>query len=136
MVKASASGAEDPGFESSLRRDFFGSSHTNDLKIGTPVVILPEAPGVIGSALGLVGPVSVYCDLVRWKVLDWQLLSQCGSTCNCVSRYVPEIHSPVAGTLSNQQTNSGTDLFSLRCCHTELEAAHHTGHFTQPYCND
>ena len=27
-----------------------------------------QAPGVIGSALGLVGPVSVYCDRVRWKV--------------------------------------------------------------------
>ena len=27
-----------------------------------------QAPGVIGSALGLVGPVSVYCDWVRWKV--------------------------------------------------------------------
>ena len=26
------------------------------------------SPGVIGSALGLVGPVSVYCDWVRWKV--------------------------------------------------------------------
>ena len=25
-------------------------------------------PGIIGSALGLVGPVSVYCDWVRWKV--------------------------------------------------------------------
>ena len=25
-------------------------------------------PGVIGSVLGLVGPVSVYCDWVRWKV--------------------------------------------------------------------
>ena len=57
MVQASASRAEDPGFESRLRRDFSGSSHTSDLKIG-----------VIGSALGLVGPVSVYCDLVRWKV--------------------------------------------------------------------
>ena len=46
-------------------RDFFsGSSHTSDLKIGTPG--LPcHAPGVIGSALGLVGPVSVYCDWVR-----------------------------------------------------------------------
>ena len=62
MVKASASGAEDPGFESRLRRDFSGSSHTSDLKIGTPVAILP---GVIGSVLGLVGPVSVYCDWVR-----------------------------------------------------------------------
>ena len=31
--------------------------------------LLPcQAPGVIGSVLGLVGPVSVYCDWVRWKV--------------------------------------------------------------------
>ena len=30
VVKASASGAEDPGFESCLRRDFSGSSHTSD----------------------------------------------------------------------------------------------------------
>ena len=27
-----------------------------------------QAPGVIGSALGLVGPVSVYCDWVRENV--------------------------------------------------------------------
>ena len=27
-----------------------------------------QAPGVIGSSLGLVGPVSVYCDWVGWKV--------------------------------------------------------------------
>ena len=41
--KASASGAEDPGFESRLRRDFSGSSHTSDLKIGTLVATLPGA---------------------------------------------------------------------------------------------
>ena len=35
VVKASASRAEDPGFESRLRRDFSGSSHTSDIKIGT-----------------------------------------------------------------------------------------------------
>ena len=40
MVKASASGAEDPVFESRLRRDFSGSSHTSDLKNGTPVATL------------------------------------------------------------------------------------------------
>ena len=28
-----------------------------------------QVPGVVGSALGLVGPVSVYCDWVRWKAL-------------------------------------------------------------------
>ena len=43
VVKASASRAQDPGFESRLRRDFLGSSHTSDLKIGTPVATLPGA---------------------------------------------------------------------------------------------
>ena len=43
MVKASASGAEDPGFESRLERDFSGSSHTSDLKTGTAVATLPGA---------------------------------------------------------------------------------------------
>ena len=44
VVKASASRAEDPGFESPLRRDFFPvSSHTSDLKLGTPVATLPGA---------------------------------------------------------------------------------------------
>ena len=41
MVKASASRVEDPGFESRLRQDFSGSSHTSDLKIGTLVATLP-----------------------------------------------------------------------------------------------
>ena len=62
VVKASASRAEDLEFESRLRQDFSGSSHTSDSKIGTPVATLPV---VIGSALGLVGLVSVYCDWVR-----------------------------------------------------------------------
>ena len=43
VVKASASRAEDPGFESRLRRDISGSNHTSDLKIGTPVTTLPGA---------------------------------------------------------------------------------------------
>ena len=43
-VKASASRAEDSGFESRLRRDFTG--HTSDLKIGTPVATAPgQTPG-------------------------------------------------------------------------------------------
>ena len=41
--KASASRSEGPGFESRLCRDFSGSSHTSDLKIGTPVATLPGA---------------------------------------------------------------------------------------------
>ena len=43
VVKASASRAEGPGFESRLRRDFSGSSHTSGSKIGTPVATLPGA---------------------------------------------------------------------------------------------
>ena len=42
-VKASTPGAEDPGFESCLRRDFSESSHTSDFRIGTPVATLPGA---------------------------------------------------------------------------------------------
>ena len=47
VVKASASRAEDPGFESRLRRFFYffffqsGSSYTSDLTICTPVATLP-----------------------------------------------------------------------------------------------
>ena len=43
VVKASTSRAKGPGFESRLRRDFSGLSHTSDLKIGTPVATLPGA---------------------------------------------------------------------------------------------
>ena len=39
----SASRAEDPGFESRLRRDLSGSSHISDLKIGIPVATLSGA---------------------------------------------------------------------------------------------
>ena len=91
VVKASASGAEDPGFKSRLRRDFSGGESYRWLK-NLALQWLPcQAPGVIGSALGLVGPVSVYCDWVRWTVGSatsisvWQHLK--------LSRSVPEIHS-------------------------------------------
>ena len=73
-----------------------------------------QAPGLIGSVLGLVGPVSVYCDWVRWK-FGLQLLSQCGSTSNCLSRSVPEIHLHVAGTLSKKQTTAL--LYHLDLCY-------------------
>ena len=43
VVTASASRAEDPGFDTRLRRDISGSSHTSDLRIGTPVATLPGA---------------------------------------------------------------------------------------------
>ena len=43
VVKVSASRAEDPGFESRLRRDFSGSSHTSNSIIVIPVATLPGA---------------------------------------------------------------------------------------------
>ena len=43
VVKASASGAEDPGFQSRLRRGFSWSSHTSDFKIGILVATRPGA---------------------------------------------------------------------------------------------
>ena len=67
VVKGSASGVADPGFDSCLGHgDFSRSSHTSDFKIGTPVATYPitQMPGIIGSALGLTGLVSVHCDWV------------------------------------------------------------------------
>ena len=43
VAKAPTSRAKDPGFDSRLRRDFSGSSHTGDLNIATPVATLPGA---------------------------------------------------------------------------------------------
>ena len=62
--KASASREEDPGFESHLHWDRV-IPVTQKLALQW---LFCQAPGVIGSALGLVGPVSVHCDWVRWKV--------------------------------------------------------------------
>ena len=38
------------------------------LRICTPVATPSQVPGFMGSALGLVGPVSVYYDWIWWKV--------------------------------------------------------------------
>ena len=49
VVKAATTRAPDQGCDSRMRRgDFSGSSHTSDLKIGTPLVPC-QAPGVIES---------------------------------------------------------------------------------------
>ena len=66
--KASASRAADldsiPAFPMGL---FSGLSHISGLK--SVLQWLPcQSPGVVGSALGLADPVSVYCDWVRLKV--------------------------------------------------------------------
>ena len=68
VVKASVSGAEDPVFESRLRRDFFRGQVIPMIEKLALQWLLCQAPGIIGSAPGLVGPVSVYCDWVMQKV--------------------------------------------------------------------
>ena len=78
MVKASAPRADDLGLESRFHRDFPVSSHTSDLKKKKKKKKkafhwLPcQVPGEKGSALGLVGPMSVYCDWVRWTLSNQQ----------------------------------------------------------------
>ena len=65
VVKASTSRATDLCSIPAFAVGGFPGRHTSDLVLQW----LPcQAPGVIGSVLGLVGPVSVYCDWVRWKV--------------------------------------------------------------------
>ena len=63
--KASASRAEDPGFESRLRWDFFRGQVIPVTEKLTLQWLPCQSPGVMGSVLGLVSRVSVYCDWVR-----------------------------------------------------------------------
>ena len=67
-----------------------------------------KASGVIGSALGLVGLVSVQCDWVRSNV--W--FATPISIYNCLSRPVPEIHQDLAGI---KETNSQQKLHAWMC---------------------
>ena len=65
VVKASASRAEDPRFDSRLRVGIF-PGRVIPVTYKLALQWLPcLAPGVLGSALGLVGPVPVYCCWVR-----------------------------------------------------------------------
>ena len=65
--KTSAATAADLRFDSHLLRDFSGSSHTRDLKVGAPVATLSGAWRQ-SQCWDWLGRVSVYCDWVRWKV--------------------------------------------------------------------
>ena len=69
VVKASASRVEEvPGLESHLRQDFSRVESYQWLQNWHSSGYPARVPGVIGSVLGLVGPVPVYCDWVRCKV--------------------------------------------------------------------
>ena len=59
--------------------------------------------GVIGSALGLVGLVSVYCDCVRQEVWICSFYLSVAARKKCLSRSVPERRLHVGGTLTIKQ---------------------------------
>ena len=112
VVKASASRAEDPGFESRLCRDFSGVESYQWLKNW-------HSSGYPARRLALKGQFWDRSARCQYTVTGWdgkfdlQLLFQCGSTSNCLGRSVPEIHSHVAGTLSKQATNKQTSMYHV-----------------------
>ena len=63
VVKASAPRAEDPGFDGIFPGRVIPATKKLALQW-----LLCQAPGIIGSGLGLVGQVSVYCHWVRLQV--------------------------------------------------------------------
>ena len=123
LAKASASGAEDPGFESRLRRDFSGSSHTSDLTIGTPVATLsgawryrvsagPNGPGVRILWLGEVESlICNFCLSVAARKIVWAVPSL---------RYTCLLLGQKA---ANQQTNCSVSVSVLQLYRPSLTHA-------------
>ena len=105
VAKASTSRVVGPGFESRLRQDFSGSSHTSDFKIGTPVATLPGAWRYrVIAGTGRPG-VSIQCDWVRQKV--WSAISvSVWQHVKLFEQICPWDNSHVAGMLRKQPTNS------------------------------
>ena len=90
VVKASASRATDPGLDSRLRRNFSGSSHTRDLKTGTPVATLAGAwQNRVSAGTGWPGFSILWLGETESLICIF-FLSQCRSAYNCLS--VPETH--------------------------------------------
>ena len=91
VVKASAPRAEDPRFESRLRRDFSGSSHTNDFKIGTPVATLPGAWRYrVSTGTGLLGVSILWLGEEESWICNFYL--SVAARKKCLSISVREIH--------------------------------------------
>ena len=100
--KASASRAEDPRFESRLRRDFSRSSHTSDLKTGTPMATLPGAWRYrVSAGTGQPGVSILWLGEMESLICNFYL----SVAAHKIVWAVHETHSHVAGTLSNQPTN-------------------------------
>ena len=111
----SASRAEDPGFESRLHQDFFGVESYQWFQNW-------HSSGYPARRLAWQGQHWDWSGRCQYAVTGWggtldlQLLSQSGSTYNCLCRSVPEILSPVAGTLSKQQQRITLRFSSYTVC--------------------
>ena len=120
VVKASASGAEDPGSDCCLHRGHIsGMSHIGDWKIGSPVATLPGTWCYrISAGTGWPGVSILWLGEV--ESFDLQVLSPCGSMQTCLSRSVSEIDKHVAGTLSKQpiKYQTGIQATDQTCCLT------------------
>ena len=78
VVKAPASKAENPGFNPACAAVLFPGQVTPATKQSALQWLSCQAPGVTGSAPGLVGLVSVYCDWVRSEqIRPWDTLTRC-----------------------------------------------------------
>ena len=102
MLKAPASRAEDPRFESRMCRDFSGVELYQWFNIGTPVATLPGAWRYrVSDGTGRPGVSILWLGEMESWICSFYL--SVAARKNCPSRSVPEIHLHVAGTLSNKQ---------------------------------
>ena len=115
VVKASASRAEDPEFESRFRRYFSGSSHTSDFKIGNqPTNNLRSQLVCLHNS----NRASRFHNSSLTTMPLWQFVG-------CLTSHQ---HASVSqGRICSN---------SFTCCHTEIEVADQTFHLTQSQCTD
>ena len=114
MVETSASGAEDPGFESRWRRDFSGSSHTSDIKNGAPVATLPGAWHYrVSAGTGWPGVSIVWLGEVESCICNF-CLSVAAHKIVCADPSLRYTFMLLGHWATNQQTNHAT--FSVSVC--------------------
>ena len=101
MVRCPPRERKVPGSNPACAGIFSGSSHTSDLNIGTPVATLPGAWRYrVSAGTGQPGVSILWLGEMEGWICSFYLSDLC--------RSVPEIHSHVAGTLSNQQTSNNS----------------------------
>ena len=113
-----------PGF-------FSGSNHTSGLKLA--LQWLPcQTPGVRGSVLGLVCPVSIYCDWVRWKVWFATSISVCQRV-NLSEQIRPRDTHACCWDVKQPRNNMDGFAQTILRAATQTEAANQTSYLTQSH---